>query len=54
MREVVYPVVPGGEETLRKLVWELMASNRVIWERISAAWLLHALLPADAGPGTGR
>ena len=30
----VYPVVPGGEKTLRNLVRELMASNRVIRERV--------------------
>jgi hypothetical protein len=34
VREVVYPVVPGGEKTLRNLVRELMASNRVIRERV--------------------
>lgn len=34
VREAVWPVVPGGEKTLRNLVKELMASNRVIQERV--------------------
>lgn len=32
--EAVWPVVPGGEKTLRTLVKELMAGSRVIRERV--------------------
>lgn len=34
MREAVWPVVPGGEKTLRKLVKELLAGSRVVRERV--------------------
>ena len=34
VREVVYPVVPGGETTLRDLARELMATERVVAERV--------------------
>lgn len=34
VREVVYPVVPGGERTLRALAKELMATQRAVAERI--------------------
>lgn len=34
VREVVYPVVPGGEKTLRDLARELMATDRVVAERV--------------------
>lgn len=34
VREAVWPAVPGGEATLRKLVKELMAGSPVIRERV--------------------
>jgi hypothetical protein len=34
VREAVWPVVPGGEKTLRKLVKELMAGSREVRERV--------------------
>lgn len=34
VREAVWPVVPGGEKTLRKLVKELLAGSRVVRERV--------------------
>lgn len=34
VRQVVYPAVPGGEKTLRTLAKELMATERVIAERV--------------------
>jgi len=34
VRTAVWTVVPGGEKTLRQLVKELMASNRVVRERV--------------------
>jgi hypothetical protein len=34
VREVVYPVVPGGERTLGELARELMATERVVAERV--------------------
>lgn len=34
VREVVWPAVPGGEKTLRKLVKDLMAGSREVRERV--------------------
>jgi DNA-binding cell septation regulator SpoVG len=34
VRDVVFPVVPGGEKTLRALAKELMATERVVAERV--------------------
>ena len=34
VREVVFPAVPGGEKTLRDLARELMATERVVAERV--------------------
>ncbi|MGW3471041.1 hypothetical protein ACWDKQ_21870 [Saccharopolyspora sp. NPDC000995] len=34
VRSAVWPVVPGGEKTLRKLVKELLAGSRVVRERV--------------------
>jgi hypothetical protein len=34
VRQVVFPAVPGGEKTLRTLARELMATERVIAERV--------------------
>lgn len=34
VREALYPVVPGGEKTLRDLARELMATERVVAERV--------------------
>ncbi|SEU36319.1 hypothetical protein [Nonomuraea wenchangensis] len=34
VRQVVFPAVPGGEKTLRALAKELMATERVVAERI--------------------
>lgn len=34
VRDAVWPVVPGGEKTLRKLVKELLAGSRVVRERV--------------------
>jgi hypothetical protein len=34
VRNVLYPVVPGGEKTLRALAKELMAAERAVAERV--------------------
>jgi hypothetical protein len=46
IREAVFPVVPGGENTLRALAKELMATQRAVAERVRYSL---PLLPADAG-----
>jgi hypothetical protein len=56
VRQVVFPAVPGGEKTLRTLAKELMATERVIAERVryQLRGLLLPPLPADAGAVAGR